>query len=259
MVLNKYKDLDQFKAASWILEDRIGDKVLDSTSFCNDLLFKDIGNSKEVVDIQYNLNMMDGKSRWYETENPVLKTSKSFTVAAWVYLPPDALDDNLFLKGGANVFTAVSQESHRVSAFHLGIRSHRDSKGLLMHPRWCFTLSPENCDENPDGCEDVTSKKTLDKSMLGKFIFIAAKCDYEAWELTIYIPELNEYITKLLPQNWLPWDAKNIAVVGRGKWEGAEVDKWYGLVRKVECFSKALNSQDILHLYESNMHLLQVN
>lgn len=240
----------QHKIASWDLTKLTNNKVKDYSGNGHDLFFHNSLHSVKGNEI-LNPPLLDGESQWFTTADPVIHTNESFTVTAWVCLTLDSLNKDIsFKKENVNAITAVSQESERVSAFHLGARSHNDGKVKTV-PKWYFTVSPEKGEDNPDGCRDASSNSYLKESMLGKWIFLAGICDYESWSISLYVPQLNEITTTPLPKSWTPWHANKRIVIGRGKWESEEVDKWPGYIKHVECFSKALDKQEILSLYNN--------
>ena len=243
------------RIASWDLSKLLNNEVKDCSGYGYDLLFHgDLNSMKGDDNIKYPL--LDGESQWLTTVKPVLNTNKSFTVTAWVCLSLDSLNKNISFKEGVNAITAVSQESERVSAFHLGARSHNDGKVKTV-PKWYFTVSPETGEEDINGCRDACSDSYLNESMMGKWFFLAGVCDYKSWSISLHVPQLNEITTTSLPKSWVPWNADKKTVLGRGKWEGEEVDKWSGYIRHVECFSKALDEREIISLYNNSSSFIQ--
>lgn len=201
----------------------------------------------------------DEKSRWINTDSPVLRTDKDFTIIAWVNvnLFYNSTSNVAFLDG-INAMTAVSQESDLVSAFHLGLRSKNDGS-VKTPPRWCFTLSPERGDLDPFGCHNVYGRKDLESSDDKKFSFLAGVCNYQSWSTHLYLPQLNDSTSNSLPKVWTPWHADKRTVIGRGKWEGENVDIWNGSIRAVGCYQSALNERDIFDIYHETLHLLNEN
>lgn len=242
------------RTSFWDLSKLDHNNVDDLSGNGNNLTSHGNFNSMNLGDSRSPALLLDGKSQWLTTNKPVIHTNKNFTVTAWVRLTINSLTSDTSLKDGINAITAISQESKDVSAFHLGIRSQNDGK-YKTPPKWCFTVSPAKGDHDVYGCQDAFSNSYIDNTMLEKWFFLAGVCNYDNWETQLHIPQLNEVTTTVLPEAWLPWDANKKTVVGRGKWEGKDVDLWPGYIRFIECYSKALCKHDIINLYNESCSL----
>lgn len=195
---------------------------------------------------------LNGNTQWLSTKFPIIKTDQSFSIAAWVYLSGDLMGGDICFNEGINALTAVSQDSETHAGFYLGLRKYRVSKqsnNPKVVYRWCFALAPITMDL--PGIH-VCSQDVLSKDDLDKWFFLVAVCDGENRLIQLHIPEIKQSQFTVMQDSWKLWNATKNFQIGRGKWEGKEVDKWPGSIGPVRVFKGILSlEQSELLRYEN--------
>jgi hypothetical protein len=198
---------------------------------------------------------LNGKTQWLSTKSPIIRTDQSFSIAAWVYLSADLMGGDICLNEGINALTVASQDSETHAGFYFGLRKYRVFK-QINNPeavyRWCFALAPITMDL--PGIH-VCSKDVLSKNDLNKWFFLVAVCDVENRLVQLHIPEIKQSQFTVMQNSWKLWNATKSFQVGRGKWEGKEVDKWPGSIGPIKVFQGVLSlEQSELLRYKSLCH-----
>ncbi|MER7719264.1 LamG-like jellyroll fold domain-containing protein [Streptomyces flaveolus] len=156
----------------------------------------------------------DGEGQYAETDGPVLDTTGSYTVSAWV-----SLDE---LPG--NYATAVSQDSRfQASPFYL----------QYGHGAFAFSTPGEN------RARLVTTPET------GRWYHLVGVRDGASNQIKLYVDgELAS--TATAGPNYV---GTGSLAVGRAQWNGTDTDFWNGAVDEVHAYDKALTAEEVSTLY----------
>jgi hypothetical protein len=202
---------------------------------------------------------LDGSTQWLSTNQPVLRTDESFSIAAWVYLDSTIMNTKLELRKSEHSFalTAISQSSPTHGAFYLGIRRIEEIQpdgSETAALKWSFTVAPVDGSETAVLVwEHAYPLSPLDDSMLNKWIMLIGVCDVVERALHLYVPSINETGTTHVPDAWTFWHAGEGLQIGRARWLGRNVDQWPGKIGPVRAFSGILSDQDAKKLYAEDM------
>jgi hypothetical protein len=191
--------------------------------------------------------LLNGETQWAGTNNPVVSTDKSFSIAAWVYLDSTLMSGQLALKEGENALTAVSQDSSTHGGFYLGLRRYEEAQPngtTAAIFRWCFALAPISMDQS--GVHARSEK--LDDSILDKWVLLVGVCDVFNRKAKIYIPTISQSGEGDMPDSWVLWKAENGFQIGRGQWMKQNVDQWPGKIGPVRVFSGELTMEEAKRL-----------
>lgn len=156
-------------------------------------------------------------------KGPIIDTSQSFTVSAWVYLTSTT-----------NNATAVSIDGHTTSAFNLGYATWAKS--------WTFYMKST----------DVASPSFMSvvdptPPQLNQWVFLSAVYDAPAETLTLYVSDKthNPAAVATLSNVTTTWSATGNVYVGAAQWNGARVDYWTTGIDEVRLYSGALTADQI--------------
>ncbi len=156
----------------------------------------------------------DGEGRYAQTEGPVLDTTGSYTVSAWVTL--DSLP--------GNYATAVSQDAKR-----------QTSPFYLQYGHGAFAFS------TPDGRRAL--KETTPET--GRWYHLVGVRDDTTGDITLYVDGERAATVEGGPN----YVASGPFTVGRAQWNGQNVDFWDGAVDEVHAYDRALTAQEVSALY----------
>ncbi len=189
---------------------------------------------------------LDGSTGYLETDGPVLATTASFTVAAWVRLDRERLRDGLSMLPDEWAWTAASQDSPTHSPFYLGVRKFpgpNDPPGP-REPFWNLTLSP--VDGSVTGTLEWRHAHVgpIGPEMIDRWLLLVGVCDVPQRQARLYVPGLGESLSQA-PEEWPFWQADGPLQVGRARWLGNPVDFWPGSIGPVGCFSGAATASDV--------------
>ncbi|MFI8193245.1 LamG-like jellyroll fold domain-containing protein [Streptomyces sp. NPDC085946] len=156
----------------------------------------------------------DGRQQYAETDGPVLDTSGSYSVSAWVRL--DELP--------GNYATAVSQDTRaQANPFYL----------QYGHGVFAFSTPGEQ------RARFGTSVET------GRWYHLAGVRDAASGEIRLYVDGKLAATATGGPA----YGSTGPLAVGRAKWDGANVDFWNGAVDEVHAFDKALTAEEVSALH----------
>lgn len=197
---------------------------------------------------------LDGDTQWLGTDECVLQTDESYSIAAWVRIDSEALKGELKLEPEEYAWTAVSQDSETHSPFYLGIRGHLEeladgSMGLVL--RWNITISP--VDGSVEGVlewQHAFSSRSLDESVFDQWILLVGVCDKERKRAHLYVPHNKDKGSTTLIEDWPFWHAPGGLQVGRAIWLGRHVDQWPGSIGPVSVYAGVLTQDDAARLYK---------
>ncbi|MEU3252393.1 LamG-like jellyroll fold domain-containing protein [Streptomyces sp. NPDC006997] len=156
----------------------------------------------------------DGRGQYAATDGPVLDTTGSYAVAAWVRL--DALP--------GNYATAVSQDGRRQA-----------SPFYLQYGQGAFAFSL------PGGqrARLVTTPET------GRWYHLVGVRDASSNEIRLYVDGKLAATTASGPN----YVSTGPLAVGRAQWDGDDTDFWNGAVDEVHAYDKALTAEEVSALH----------
>lgn len=212
------------------------------------------GNPKLISDelmpgaVQFN-----GKDQSLGSNNPVVDSEGSYTIAAWVRLDSTAMNGKLSLRPNEQAFTAVSQDTKSHSNFYLGARQvyMRQPNGVLTSSvRWNFCVAPiDGSVTGPVEWQHVHTETRLDDSTLDKWFLLIGVCDAVNRRALIYVPNMNETGMIELHTDLIHLPSEGGLQIGRGRWLGNNVDFWPGSVGPVRVYSGAMDQHEARELY----------
>ncbi|MCK2241356.1 MULTISPECIES: LamG domain-containing protein [unclassified Crossiella] len=154
---------------------------------------------------------------------PVLDTSKSFTVSAWVKLDRDN-----------GWFTVASQEStepnHQVSSFFLQYADEPD--------RWAFAM-PNKSDPSGGTARALSSAAP----QLGVWTHLVGVHDAAGGKLLLYVNGIRQQEASVTG-----WSGAGDLVIGAAKWEGRLVDYFPGTVDEIRVYNRVLQPNEAAFL-----------
>ncbi|MFG3419141.1 LamG domain-containing protein [Micromonospora sp. NPDC048063] len=116
---------------------------------------------------------------YLSTNAPLLDTSRSFSVSAWVRMADaDPSDGDLDLS--ATTLTAVSKAGDKLSAFYLGYRMYNGE------PKWSFTLPEADTDLQPRWLFVVSATSVTTRD-IGKWTHLAGSFDAATGQTNLYV------------------------------------------------------------------------
>lgn len=156
----------------------------------------------------------DGQGQYARTDGPVLDTTGSYTVSAWVSL--DSVP--------GNYATAVSQDGLRQA-----------NPFYLQYGQGAFAFS------TPDGqrARLETTPET------GRWYHLVGVRDDTTGEITLYVDGERAATVDGGPN----YVASGPLTVGRALWNGENTDFWDGAVDEVHAYDKALTAEEVSALY----------
>ncbi|PWR08970.1 hypothetical protein DKT68_13320 [Micromonospora acroterricola] len=183
-----------------------------------------------------DVRMVDGKTATFNgsssqavSSGPVVDTTKSFTVAAWVR--PSLID----AVGDRNVLgqePAMTPGTAMAGGFYLGAR--RDTQGL----HWSFRMS--NSLDKDSGTPTVLAAPTLGSADIGRWVHIAGVYDAVGKTMRLYVNGVKAGETA---RTATPWAATGRFTVGRTFW-GTANNWWAGNIADVQVFDRAIVAHD---------------
>ncbi|MBC6451733.1 LamG domain-containing protein, partial [Actinokineospora xionganensis] len=207
-------------AASWSMENTL----TDSSGNARDLVHS---TSAGTVAPTYVIGrrgkgvQLDGTSQRLHRNAPVLTTTASYSVSAWVKLERD----NGF-------FTIAAQDGARVTPFLL---QYND-----LDNRWSFSTTDGDRD-NPN----VTRANSVSLPKVNTWTHLLGVHDVTAGKIRLYV---NGYLEAEAAFT-APWNSTGTFAVGRAKWNGSQVDFFPGIVDEVRTFPYALGAPDAHSLW----------
>ncbi len=167
----------------------------------------------------------DVTNGYVDGSTAAVHTDASFSVAAWVYLDPNA--------GTTSNRTAVSQPGSAESGFYLQVRSDGN---------WSFTMPPT--DDNlgawfPDLVESGTP------AQLGVWVQLVGVYDSVGQIVQLYVNGVSQGTAK----HTSTWDATGALEIGRALFGSGAADAWYGTIDDVRLYQRVLTQADVSALY----------
>ena len=172
-----------------------------------------------------NAVSMSNSSNGYVVGNTsAVRTDKSFSVSAWVYLNSS---------GTGVARTAVAQAGTNSSAFILKY----DSGG-----GWAFT-APQSDVASP-GIDQITS---ISNASTNTWVHLVGVFNAGAQTIQLYVNGTSQGTASHLTAN--AWNATGALQVGRSRFGGAYTDSWWGKIDSVRVYQRVLSSSDVSNLY----------
>ncbi|MEG3637208.1 LamG-like jellyroll fold domain-containing protein [Micromonospora palythoicola] len=165
------------------------------------------------------------------TTGPVLDTTRSFTVMAWVRAADLAAHDYQ---------VAVSQDGTAASRFQL--MYNKDANGGAGG--WCFAMSPTDGGNATSACTDGATWGTPTE---GTWVHLAGVYDAAADKIRAYVMgDLLSCGGETAETSFTgTWSATGSFAIGRGQSSGAAVNRWRGEIDDVHAFQRTLSAWEI--------------
>jgi len=157
------------------------------------------------------------------TSGPVLDTTKSFSVAAWVR--PSAMPGDLGV---------VTQDGAATQGFGLGTRQ----VGSPLTPRWSFLM--KDTDAQSATTRAAYSATAITSADIGRWTHIAGVYDKEAGQVRLYV---NGVLSAEAARTTAPWAAGKLGV-GRYVSSGILGNWFKGQIADVQAFDRVLVPHD---------------
>jgi hypothetical protein len=172
---------------------------------------------------------LDGDGDYLDTAVSTIDTTKSFTVAAWVYL-----DDN------SRYHTVLAQDGAQSSAFYLQYRSAPDGDC------WAFGM------RDADSADGVTTVAlSADKAWLQEWTFVVGIYDAEHQMLRLYV---NGVAQPSQPSFSSPIAAANPLNIGRGLHGGQDGWYWQGMLDEVSIYQRVASNDEITGWFNKGLN-----
>jgi hypothetical protein len=209
--------------AHWTLNEPAGSTALTATARpgTTAITTRTTGGATLGVDGQAGTALRgDGTSGYAETSAPVIDTSKTYSVGAWVRL---ARTDRFA--------TAVSQDGNVVSGFFL--------QYSVEDGRWCFAL------ENADGLQGAVRVLSAAPPETGEWTHLLGVYDAVAKKAGLYV---NGVLQQEKPFT-MTWNATGPMAIGRALHDRAKVDFFPGDIDDVRVFDRLVSVEEAADLY----------
>lgn len=175
---------------------------------------------------------LDGSSGFAVADGPVIDTTKSFAVSAWVRL-----------KNGTGSRTAVSIDGTRKSGFYL---QHKPASGSTP-AHWAFSMTA--ADSDAAGWYEASSPaNTKVRTPVGEWAHLVGVYDQTLNRQSLLVN--GEPAGSVLHEG--VWQAAGPLVIGRGKWLGAAADHWAGDIDDVRVFDRVLGQEEAKDLFSQH-------
>ncbi|MFI9591314.1 LamG-like jellyroll fold domain-containing protein [Nonomuraea sp. NPDC052265] len=162
----------------------------------------------------------DGATGYAETSGPVIDTSKTYSVGAWVRL------------AHTNGFaTAVNQDGNVVSGFYL--------QYVQDDNRWSFSLS------NADAVQGGVRVLSTAPPQVGEWTHLLGVYDAVAKTARLYV---NGALQQVKPFT-VTWNAAGPLAIGRAKHNGAKVDFFPGEIDDVQVYDRLVSAEEAADLF----------
>jgi hypothetical protein len=170
----------------------------------------------------------NGSSSSAATTEPVLDTTTSFSVAAWVRPTDLSIDRDIFGQDNAAVADAA-----RRGGFSVGIR--REGRAA----RWSFGMGDGSSRRSP--VVRATDSRALTADAIGRWTHIAASYDASTQTMSLYV---NGAVMAQVQRTAVPWAATGPFTIGRSD-NGGPANFWKGEVIRAKAYDRVLTSTDL--------------
>ncbi len=208
-------------ASYWKFDEASGTTAADSSGSNNTATL--LGSAAFTVSGRINGGLnLNGSTAYVDANKNLVDTTASYSVAAWVLL------------NNTNGYeTAVSQDGANVSGFFL---QHVPGSG--------FAFSITNGDSGTSATTRVIEGA---EPSTGRWYHLVGVRDGGANQMRLYM-DGSLVSTQTLPT---VWSATGHTVIGRGKWNGGNVDWWPGRIDDVHVYTRVLSASEITSVYSS--------
>ncbi|MEV5548716.1 LamG-like jellyroll fold domain-containing protein [Streptomyces sp. NPDC052309] len=197
----------------WALDEGTGTTAGDSGP--NDRPLTLTGGTTWTPGVSGSALRFDGQGQYAETDGPVLDTTGSYSVSAWVTL--DALP--------GNYATAVSQDTRRqASPFYL----------QYGHGAFAFSTPGEN-----RARLEITPER-------GRWYHLVGVRDGASNEIRLYV----DGEPAATAAGGAAYPSTGALSVGRAQWGGSNTDFWNGAVDEVHAYDRALTAEEVKALHD---------
>jgi Concanavalin A-like lectin/glucanases superfamily len=203
--------------AYWAFDQGSGTTATDSTGNGNTATLQ-TGATWTAGKVGANALNLDGTTGFASTAAPVIDTSQSYSVAAWVR--PTSTSGHK---------TIVALDGNSVSPFYLQI----------VNGYYVFAL--RDVDNAPTSVQTVTTGVA---ATVNVWTHLVAVHDNAANTVSLYV---NGVLQSTVAFN-SPWKANGATTVGRAKWNGASTDFFSGAIDEVRLYDRVLTAAEITSL-----------
>ncbi|MGW0433633.1 LamG domain-containing protein [Micromonospora sp. NPDC003197] len=172
----------------------------------------------EVVDL-------NGSNEYCTTAGPMLDTTASYSVSAWV---------KLAVSPGKLAMAAVGQDGTNASGFYL--------QYSWFHGKWAFNWMEADV---IDPVDNVTA--TSNEPVTTEWTHLVGTYDAKTKQIQVYVngvPGATRTIGK-------PWRATGPLTIGRAKWNGEPSNYLRGNVDDVRLWTRALRPDEVVGLFKT--------
>jgi hypothetical protein len=204
-------------AAHWTFDQGTGTSAPDSSGNGNTATLQ-AGASWATGKVgPYALNLSGATNSYATAPGPVVDTSQSYSVSAWV--KPSSL---------SGIRTFVSMDGNAISPFYLQMNNGQ------------FQLTTRSSDATASVATTVLGSTAV----VGTWYHVAGVYDDVAHTITLYVNGVSQGSAAFT----LPWKANGATTVGRAKWNGGNVDFYSGAIDDVRLEGRALSPGEIAAL-----------
>ncbi|WP_160147190.1 LamG-like jellyroll fold domain-containing protein [Thermomonospora echinospora] len=172
---------------------------------------------------------LDGSTGHVVADAPIINTSQSFAVSAWVKLAV-----------GKTAETFVSVDGVRKSGFMLQRRN--DANGH----RWAFAMTATDTD-NPGWYEASAPNDPAARPQIGEWAHLVGVYDRSLNRLFLYVN--GEPAGSAEHQAGGPWQATGPLAIGRARWTGGPADHVQGDIDDVRVFDRIVGPEEAKELF----------
>ncbi|MFE1166035.1 LamG-like jellyroll fold domain-containing protein [Nocardiopsis sp. NPDC058789] len=159
---------------------------------------------------------IDGENARLVSDEPVIDTSKSFSVSTWVRM--DDKDRNR---------SAVAQTGLENSGFYLGYQQ------TLGHDRWVLKMAPSDV----TGASGWSRALSDEPAQTGMWTHLLGTFDAATGDLVLYVDGVRQEATGHLST---PWKAEGPLMVGGGRTSANNTEHWRGGIDDVRVWDRVL-------------------
>ncbi|MCP2323522.1 lysophospholipase L1-like esterase [Hamadaea flava] len=168
---------------------------------------------------------VDGSATTNSTAAPVIRTDRSFSVAAWVRYTADG-----------NWRTAVSQTGDHVSAFYLQCSGETNTWRVAM----------TTADVNGPGVDSAVSTQ---KCRSGTWTHLAMVYDADRHEMRLYVNGARAATAT----HTTTWNATGPLTIGSATWESHGVDYWNGQIDDIQVWNRSLADNELAAIADATV------
>jgi hypothetical protein len=169
--------------------------------------------------------VVNGAGAYVDVPSPVIDTTQSFTVMAWVRFDSTT-----------GFHTVVAVDGAAVSGFYLQVRGDTG--------RFAFTRLSADGTADPDGMGRGTTHVRAEAAagpQPGTWYHLAGVYDATARQISLYVNGVRQQTVPFTT----PWRANGHLSIGRGQWAGAPADFVDGTIDDVGVYQAALTSGEL--------------